>query len=91
VVNQPINFELYKGTNESRREDFEKHKREWKSQVEFKIYIEHARMRFIGEKPKEDPILQLQMITKVVVKDGKVIRHTVEEHLDEFESLLELV
>jgi hypothetical protein len=59
--------------------------------VEFEIYIKRAHTRFIGEKPEEDPISQLQMITQVVVKDGKAIHHTVEEHLDEFESLLELV
>jgi hypothetical protein len=48
-------------------------------------------MRFIGEKPEEDSISQLQMITQVIVKDGKAICHSVEEHLDEFESLLNLV
>jgi hypothetical protein len=31
------------------------------------------------------------MIMQVVVKDGKAICHSVEEHLDEFKSLLELV
>jgi hypothetical protein len=39
AVNQPIDFEVYKGINESSREDFEKYTREWKSQVEFEIYI----------------------------------------------------
>jgi hypothetical protein len=59
--------------------------------VEFEIYIKPAQTRFIGEKPEEDPISQLQMITQVIVKDGKAICCSVEEHLDEFESLLELV
>jgi hypothetical protein len=89
AVNQPIDFELYKGNNESSRDDFEKCKREWKAKVEIEIYIKHARTRFIGEKLEEDPISQLQMITQVTVKNGKAICHSVEEHLDEFESLLE--
>jgi DNA/RNA endonuclease G (NUC1) len=69
VVNQPIDFELYKAMNESSWDNFEKYKREWKSQVEFEIYIKRTRTRFIGEKPEEDPISQLQMITQVIVNN----------------------
>jgi hypothetical protein len=44
--------------------------------VEFEIYIKHTQTRFIGEKPEEDPISQLQMIMQVIVNDGKATRRS---------------